>query len=589
MSNTIVANIGNLPNATGMGQQAHVVYAVNSARWWLFHMASTTSIASYYSADGVTWTAGATLTLSNASTGDGRDMSVAYKNIASTDVIHLTYNNGGSSWQQYHVRGTISGTALTWGSVAAVGTGATTNGQTSPTCIVTVLDSNNKVMQATMKFADFYSELSTNADAGTAWTFGFGSELQALGNNILNQVHGRVLLPYAAGGKVLAIAGNDATASPPQDNGYWSNVWSGAAWGGTETSVGFSDANSEGPNEWAACRLSDTDFHMVKISGTTNTTFEHRRFNGTSWSAGNSIPSLTTKADSGLAMVTDGTSVWLFAIAGDAANSVKYIKWTSGAWGSWTSLETSSQTRNDISVCPTINNNAIQVIWTETVTAGSQYSVVGIQLSTSSTTTSSRTLAGNSAALQSTPGNTITPATAALQSPDVSRTIGTVTAALTTTSSRTITSTTAALQSTISRSSTPATAALQSLGLTRTITGNSAALQSTLGRTVGSASVALQATLSRTLTPTRAALQSTLARTISTATANLQSTISRTLTPTSAALQSTLARTVTPATARLQSTLSRTATPASAALQGTLVRTIDTVTANLSAAGTLSR
>lgn len=51
-----------------------------------------------------------------------------------------------------------------------------------------------------------------------------------------------------------------------------------------------------------------------------------------------------------MALASDGTNVFAVVIRGDAANSVSYAKYTvsAGTWGSWTDIQTSTQTRTNV-------------------------------------------------------------------------------------------------------------------------------------------------------------------------------------------------------------------------------------------------
>jgi hypothetical protein len=79
-------------------------------------------------------------------------------------------------------------------------------------------------------------------------------------------------------------------------------------------------------------------------------------------------------------MVTDGTNIWLFVIDSAAGNAIKYIKFNGTAWGSWVTVESSSQVRNHLSVSSTIVSGSVGIIYTQT--NGSNFDVVarGVQL-----------------------------------------------------------------------------------------------------------------------------------------------------------------------------------------------------------------
>jgi hypothetical protein len=66
-----------------------------------------------------------------------------------------------------------------------------------------------------------------------------------------------------------------------------------------------------------------TDVHAVYRDATG--TLKHRRWNGTTWSNGQTIPSQTSLAGGGIALCTDGRSVWLSVIDTDASNTIRTI------------------------------------------------------------------------------------------------------------------------------------------------------------------------------------------------------------------------------------------------------------------------
>jgi len=72
--------------------------------------------------------------------------------------------------------------------------------------------------------------------------------------------------------------------------------------------------------------------------------------------------------------------MWLFIIDSDAANTVRYCKYivSTNAWGSWTALETSSQTRNYISGYSNMSANTIAVIWSQVNGGNFDYVVEGL-------------------------------------------------------------------------------------------------------------------------------------------------------------------------------------------------------------------
>ncbi len=139
------------------------------------------------------------------------------------------------------------------------------------------------------------------------------------------------------------------------------------------------------PANWGAAQVSATDTHLVVLNNNSNA-FTHERYSGTAWAAGNTIASLTLNTSpSGIALVSDGSSVWMFAI--DSSKNITYNKWTSGGgWGGWTVLEaTRTNTPNHVTACYSAAAGGILVAWTEYT--GSNYNIIGSFLSTAAAAT----------------------------------------------------------------------------------------------------------------------------------------------------------------------------------------------------------
>jgi len=99
-----------LAKGTGQSMQQHLIYGVNTALWWMFAYTSTQTLSSYSSSDLVTWTARNTLTLTKVHNSEGRNLGVSYKNISSTDVVHIAndYQVSATDHEVWEVRATLS-------------------------------------------------------------------------------------------------------------------------------------------------------------------------------------------------------------------------------------------------------------------------------------------------------------------------------------------------------------------------------------------------------------------------------------------------------------------------------------------------
>lgn len=385
MAVTLITSVGNMPAATGRSVQGHLVYAVNSAKWWLFYLSSTNVLNSAYSSDFSSWSAGSTVTTSFAHNSEGRAFGIGYTNLASKDVVHLaiTYPLYGASLSgssHHHSRITIGATTFTVSNAESeiAGGNVVYSAPGAPATLLAVNGTSGTVTDCSGGFpvngaGNFEAERSTNADNGTAWTAGFGSTV-----NIQTQINAATSYALAdlGSGNVLAITDNNPSTGTFTQLIWskWTTSWSAAA------SVLASTVTATGCNQWGMVGVTTSDVHVVALSNNSNA-FVHRRFNGTSWSNGQSIPALTLLANSGLFLVSNGTNAWLFAI--DSSNNVKYLKWTAAtpAWdASWTLLDSGgANARTYITGEYSAALNTIAVCWTE-VNGASNYNIAGATL-----------------------------------------------------------------------------------------------------------------------------------------------------------------------------------------------------------------
>lgn len=398
---TTIVSAGTIAPATGFSTQSHLIYAVNDAAWWMFFIdsSSTTIVQCYRSPDLTTWTAKTSLTIGSSRNhnNDSRCIAVAYANISSNDVVGLCgqYGVGGSQYYHY-CRATISSGTITWGTDSELGNqGITAN---IPLNSAIAFDSGNKIFVSANQDGDLFSYKSTNADSGSSWTSGFGSQT-AIDTSYTN-VSNRVAMFPLASGKILFV-GEDASATEPNSmKNVLSKTWDGTTLSPTPastagTSIFTALGSGIAPGNFGAVRVSNTDVHCVLRTG--SNTYVHKRFNGTNWTtvSGASITNQNSVAGSGPFLCTDGTDVWLFIIDSDSANTVRYVKWTASGntWGTWTALETSSQTRNYLSGYPLVVSNTIAVIWSQT--NGSNFDIVVTSLSLSANGTLIKSVSGD--------------------------------------------------------------------------------------------------------------------------------------------------------------------------------------------------
>jgi hypothetical protein len=367
MSASVIVSTGTIADAPGYGQQSHGFVDSTGKLWdFQYRSASATTLYARYSSDkGATWNdpTNNTFTLTYGNDGSGRELGVFYKRIASTDVVHVGYFSQSISIVR-HLRATLSGTTVSWGAELDVDSGGGAANAASPVTVAsdgTVWANDNSYDGASA--AMLAPSPNGTLDTTAAWTGANWTTLDRIESEGTT-ANGVAFLPLSSGGKVLALSSNGSSATP--NNVRWS-LYSGSSWGAAADVFG-STVNIN-PNDWGCCLRTDTDAHFVRYEG--SGVFTHRRWNGTSMAAGQSIPSQTSKVGAGCALTTDKTSVWLFIIDTDAANTVRYCKWNGTSWGSWTALETSTQVRKYITAYYDAVNSQVNVSWGQT--NGSNY------------------------------------------------------------------------------------------------------------------------------------------------------------------------------------------------------------------------
>lgn len=380
-----------------MSWQGHLFWAVNDAAWWWIGVASAsaTTLIAYRSPDLITWTAKTTKAMAATLNGEGRNLCVVYKNIASTDVVQLVYTNAisASSHKLNTIRATISGGAITYGTEQLVVAGTANSTDLGVSGLGACFSDDNFLYiglpdPTTANAGDAVAYKASNADLGSSWTTGYAAQV-AVDTSILNKVSSTCVTPLASHKVLLCYDNGAATPQTVTLKNVLEKTLTGTtisptpastAGNGVFTALGTAvDADNYG-----VARLSDTDTHAVLR--TASNTYSHKRFNGTDWTtvAGVSIPAQTSGAGTGVFLCSNGTDVWLFVVDSDAANTIRYIKWTaaSNTWGTWTALETTTKTRKFLSGNINSAGTTIGVIWSETNGANFDVMVEGLSLAT---------------------------------------------------------------------------------------------------------------------------------------------------------------------------------------------------------------
>lgn len=372
MSSTIATLAGN----TGLGSERQIIWAANSANYWAFGYTGTSTLSTWYSPDGVSWTAGATHALSNAHNSEGRNLAIGYKNVSGVDVVHIALPWSASGNIAVNaIRATISGTTITFhSSETAVASGTSDGGSLLWASSGLEFDSNNKLHLAN-GFAgggngDVNSSDST-ADAGTAeqmtpvtWT------AHVIDSSVATENRSAYVVSLGSGN--AGLIADDGSGHSTTTGLDW-HKWNGSSWNvdNTNQKVTGGAITAIDKNDWGAVAVSATDVHVVYRNASGS--LVHRRFDGTNWNAGQSIPAQNSLAGGGVALTSDGASVWLCVIDTDSANTIRFIRWSSittngitDTWDTnWQAAETSSQTRTWIGCARDVQAQTGLVYWSE--------------------------------------------------------------------------------------------------------------------------------------------------------------------------------------------------------------------------------
>jgi hypothetical protein len=395
-----VVAASNLPvfsDATGHGNQSHLVYAANQQRWWLFVLKSKTAtvVSAYVSSSnditpgsGTTWSAATDSPVfpnSRAldSTGQ-RQLGVLSLTNGTTDIAHLSVGIvSGTSWYTEHIRCTFTGAgSITWESwteltvagfaVSAIRGNALGVGSTGFMHEAGLLLNGN---------ADAAMRISVNADTGASWTNSWNTS----GDTDTSMTNECNAYAYAAlaSGAMLVVYDNGGAAEPSLTNLRYNKYTFGTAWPTTGSGDVFPTTSTQNQNDWCLCRVDAT--HVYVIRRESANTFLCRMYDGSSWSTPvSTIPVGVHLAGSGLFAASDGTNLWLFVMDSATGQVIRYVK-GSNANGtisfdaSWTVFkQAGNAARNFISGCPTVGNNQVGVIYT--VANGTNFDIVAASL-----------------------------------------------------------------------------------------------------------------------------------------------------------------------------------------------------------------
>ncbi len=368
---TIVSGLPIGANATGHGNQSHLVYAANQQRWWLFtlKLVSNTSIASYVSSTNdlntATWSQSTSSPVfpssETLSANDGRNFGCLNVTNGTTDALHISASMIDST-DLLHIRATFTGaSSITWESWNDFSPSGNTTPGGNALGISTPSKFIHEVGCNLVGLANPGARVSTNPDTGATWTTGFGAttslKTTALGSNSYG------IAPLASDGMVVVYEdGGGGNNSNGLNYSKFSGTWTAAS--GSTTGNG---TTVQDQNDWCLCGVDTTHVYSIRRSG--SNTFDWRVFDGTAWATpANGIPNQNHQDGSGLFAATNGSSLWLFLLDSAAGQPIWYNKAsnasTTPTWGTWTQLDDGDSVRNFISGYPAIGNNQVGIIYT---------------------------------------------------------------------------------------------------------------------------------------------------------------------------------------------------------------------------------
>jgi hypothetical protein len=361
---------------TGLGTERQVFQARNSGLWIAFGFTGTNVLACWTSSDNVTWTAGATHTLGHNHNSEARNLLVAYDLHGSLDVFQVVYvidvNNAPAA---FTIRATLSGGTLTW-HASETTIGSTFFTITAPAFSggAVVFDSSHRVavIEGALVDQDVDFVRSTAADPGTAesatpvsWT-----AVSTIDSTMTNETKSAYLVDTSAitsTNHLLVVADNgsaDATATALR-----TAVYDGSAWGAFTNNASGGVVSAFDKNDWGAVEYNGT-CHVVRRSG--SNTYVHRIWDGTAWSAGSAVPVQASVAGGGVALATDGQSVWLVVIDSGAGSHIRYVQWSpaslngvADAWGTWADVEAVTSSPSRVGCARDAAKGTLLVYWTE--------------------------------------------------------------------------------------------------------------------------------------------------------------------------------------------------------------------------------
>ena len=299
-------------SALSFGIQRKIVY--DGLKWWLF-VWDGSYLAYYYSTDLSTWTRSGTVwSYAPYGRAGGADVRI----FGST--VYVTQAYYGGNYYIYFVKGTISGTTITWGTIKLVvtstgfiiggGIGVGTDGK------LWIVYNN----------AD-YIYASYSADGGSTWTS------TAVGSTTTSTTTGGNIIVPMSSGKMMVIHKNS-------DNNLVFSIWGGSSWS-TPTQIASGVANGWG--YFSAVSNGDV-VYLVFTDSSGNINF--MKYSGTAWSSPTTIA--TTSATSHPVVEYDYASNTIYVFWVNSGTI--YVTYSTDGGTTWTTRDVgndSSITAND--------------------------------------------------------------------------------------------------------------------------------------------------------------------------------------------------------------------------------------------------
>lgn len=364
---TLVDTVGETTGTLGSGRR--MVWVGNVA--WAFAFDGTQALASYYSPDLINWYPGAAHSLLNAHLGEGRNLSVGHSIIGGNDVIWVAITYKVLTTLGVNViRATVSGNILTWHTTETlIGTPTTDADALYWAGSSVMFDSSNRVFLAnsyggpgTGGNGDVCANRSSVDAGGTeqqtalSWPNSYVIDSSVVAEN-------RSMYLFSRGSGLAGLINDNGSAAATTTGLDW-HTFNGSSWDvdGTNGKVTGGVITAIDKNDWGAAELTTSAAHAVYRTATGS--LLHRVWAGSTWGAGDVIPALTTNSGTGIALASDGSTVYLVVISND--NSVQCISWRPGGWDlAWTLLEGSASAKTFVSCAKDVASGNFLVCWHE--------------------------------------------------------------------------------------------------------------------------------------------------------------------------------------------------------------------------------